>query len=96
MQRERRENNNEEQENEAREFRKNISVNSFMSIPFTSMNFYETAYFAIYMIISIGLFLYKVQKYPFPQYAISMQSVLLTFFALSHYMRYQLAKIAIS
>lgn len=61
-----------------------------------SINFYDTVYFAIYMIITIGMFIYKVQKYPFPQYAISMQGVLLAFFALSHYMRYQLAKQGIS
>ena len=63
-----------------------------MAIPFLSANFYDTVFFAIYMIITVGLFLYKVNKYPFPQYAISMQSVILTFFALSHYMRYDLSK----
>lgn len=61
-----------------------------------SLNFYDTVFFAIYMIITIGLFIYKVQKYPFPQYAIDMQAVLITFFALTHYMRYQLAKDSIS
>jgi uncharacterized membrane protein YccC len=57
-----------------------------------SLNFYDIVFFAIYMVITIGLFIYKVQKYPFPQYAINMQAVLLTFFALSHYMRYILGK----
>lgn len=67
-----------------------------MAIPFMSINFYDTVFFAIYMVISIGLFIYKVNKYPFPQYAIDMQAVLLTFFALTHYMRYQLAKDSIA
>lgn len=71
-------------------------MNTFMSIPFMSLNFYDTVFFAIYMVITIGLFIYKVQKYPFPQYAIDMQAVLITFFALTHYMRYQLAKDSIS
>lgn len=67
-----------------------------MALPFLSINFYDTVFFAIYMIITIGLFIYKTRKYPFPQYAMNFQAVLLTFFALSHYMRYQLAKISIS
>lgn len=67
-----------------------------MSLPFLSINFFDTIFFAIYMIIVIGLFVYKTLKYPFPQYAISMQGVLLALFALSHYMRYQFAKISIA
>jgi hypothetical protein len=71
-------------------------MDTFMSLPFLSINFYDTVFFAIYMIITIGLFIYKTQKYPFPQYAVAMQSILLTLFALSHYMRYQLAKMGIA
>jgi hypothetical protein len=67
-----------------------------MSLPFLSINFYDTVFFAIYMIITIGLFIYKTKKYPFPQYAIAMQGILLTLFALTHFMRYQLAKIGIA
>lgn len=67
-----------------------------MAIPFLSLNFYDVVFFAIYMIITVGLFIYKVQKYPFPQYAINFQAVLLTFFSLSHYMRYLIGKASIT
>lgn len=67
-----------------------------MLIPFLSINFYGTVFFAIYMIITVGLFIYKVQKYPFPQYAKDMQSALIALFALSHYIRYRLAKAGVA
>jgi len=48
------------------------------------------------MIITIGLFIYKTKKYPFPGYAVSMGGVILALFAISHYLRYRIAKVSIA
>lgn len=67
-----------------------------VELPFLSINFYHSVFFAVLMVITIGLFVYKTEKYPFPRYAVSMSGVLLALFAATHYMRYRLAKASVS
>ena len=57
--------------------RKKVSINTFMAIPFLGLNFYDTLFFAIYCIITVGLLIYKTQKLPMPQYAINTEVVIL-------------------
>lgn len=76
--------------------RKKVSINTFMAIPFLGLNFYDTLFFAIYCIITVGLLIYKTQKLPMPQYAINTEVVILVFFALSHYLRYRIAKMCVT
>ena len=67
-----------------------------MAIPFLALNFYDVIFFAVYCIITLGLLVYKVGKYPMPQYAIDTEIVILIFFALTHYLRYRIAKACIT
>ena len=50
----------EQREAEAYEFKKNLSVSSFMTIPFLALNYYDSVYFIIYFCISAALLVYKV------------------------------------
>ena len=67
-----------------------------MAIPFLALNFYDVIFFAIYVIITLGLLIYKVEKYPQPQYAIDTEVVILVFFALTHYLRYKIARVCVT
>ena len=88
--------NREQREAEAYEFKKNISINSFMSIPFLALNYYDAIYFLLYFCISAGLIVYKVEKYVMPTYAIDTEVVTLILFALSQYLRYNIGQAAVA
>lgn len=62
-----------------------------MAIPFLALNFYDVVFFAVYTIITLGLLIYKIQKYPMPQYATDTEIVILVFFAITHHLRYKIA-----
>lgn len=74
------------------DFRKNLSINTYMAIPFLAINYYDLIFFIIYMIITIGLLIYKFERYPMPSYSISMEVVILVFFALTHMLRSKMAE----
>ena len=78
------------------DFRKKISINTFMAIPFLALNFYDVIFFAVYTIITIGLLIYKVEKYPMPDYAINTEIVIIVFFALTHYLRFKIANACVT
>jgi hypothetical protein len=47
-----------------------LSVPTVMSIPFLALNYYDSLFMLIYLIIAVGLLAYKNSLYPLPSYAL--------------------------
>lgn len=75
---------------EDKDYKKYLSINTVMSIPLLSINFYESLFFTIYVFIEIGLLIYKNQKYPFPTYALNIEGTILAMFILTQVARYMI------
>ena len=42
-----------------------------MSLPFLALNYYDSLFTVIYLLIGVGLLIYKQQTLPMPDYAIT-------------------------
>jgi hypothetical protein len=66
-----------------------------MTIPFLALNFYDTIFYLFYFFITIGLLVYKVEKYPMPQYAIDSEAIMIVLFTFIQYIRYLIGQGAV-
>lgn len=67
---------------------KNLSINTVMSIPLLSINFYESIFLLIWTFLSITLLIFKSQKYPLPTYAVNIEGGIIGMFILTQVIRY--------
>ena len=67
---------------------KNLSINTVMSIPLLSINFYESIFLLIWTFLSIALLIFKSQKYPLPTYAVNIEGGIIGMFILTQVIRY--------
>ena len=75
-----------------KEFKKNLSVSTFMALPFLALNHYDALFTLVYMVIAIGLLAYKQSIYPLPNYALICEGIILVMLALTQLLRYNLAE----
>lgn len=75
--------------------RKYLSVNTMMSIPLLSINFYESIFLFIWTFLEITLLIYKNQKYPLPSYALNIEGGIIAMFILTQSIKYLIVEKAI-
>ena len=73
-----------------KDYKKYLSINTIISIPLLSINFYESVFFIIYGLIEVGMLVYKNQKYPLPTYAFNIEGTILAMFILIQLVRYMI------
>jgi hypothetical protein len=86
---------NLEKINKQKDFKKNLSISTLLSIPFLAINFYDALFLIVYLFIAITLLIYKSVKYPLPYYAMASEAVIIVMLALTQSLRYVLAKKAV-
>jgi transmembrane protein 216 len=78
----------EEIDKRRKEMQKNLSINTVMSIPLLSINFYESIFLLIWNFLSITLLIFKTHKYPLPTYAVNIEGGIIGMFILTQVIRY--------
>lgn len=67
-----------------------------MAVPFLALNHYDGLFMFVYLFIAIGLLAYKNVIYPFPNYALASEGIILTMLSLTQVLRYHFASKTIS
>ncbi len=85
----------EDKDKKKKELRKYLDINTIISIPLLSINFYESIFLLIWTFIQIALLIYKGAKYPLPTYAVNIEGGIIGMFILTQISRYFIVQRAI-
>lgn len=86
----------EEAEKQEKEFRKNLSVPTIMTVPFLALNHYDALFMLVYLFVAVALLTYKNVTYPLPGYALACEGVILAMLGLTQGLRYHFASKAVA
>ncbi len=67
-----------------------------MAVPFLALNHYDGLFMLVYMFIAVGLLTYKNSIYPFPNYALASEGIILAMLSLTQILRYHFASRAVA